>query len=162
VVGPGRSITVPLHDEEKVLELRQIRLLTEVAAAETARRRITEAAIGELEVLHGLMAGAEGPRERSRYNQRFHFRLYEAARMPTLLAIIETVWVTIGPLNYYVFERSREFFRRQRQGAGEARVHPHVELLAGLREQDADRLRAAIERDINESAQISLDALRSA
>jgi DNA-binding GntR family transcriptional regulator len=161
-VGPARSVTVPVHSEEKVLELRQIRLLTEVAAAETACTNITDAVIAELEILHGLMAGAEGPRERSRYNQRFHFRLYEAARMPTLLAIIETVWVTIGPLNYYVFERSKEFFWRQKKRSGQERIHPHVEVLAGLRQQDAPRLRAAIERDINEAVQISLDALRSA
>jgi DNA-binding GntR family transcriptional regulator len=159
-VGPGRSITVPVHTQEKVLELRQIRLLTEVPAAESARLNVTDAAIAELEVLHGLMDGAAGPRERSRYNQRFHFRLYEAARMPTLLAIIETVWVTIGPLNYYVFERSRDW--RQKMRSAQARIHPHVEVLAGLRQQDAARLRAALERDINESAQISLDSLRPA
>ncbi len=160
VVGPGRSITVPMHDEEKVLELRQIRLLTEVAAAETARTNITDSMIGELEVLHSLMTGAENPRDRSRYNQRFHFRLYEAARMPTLLAIIETVWVTIGPLNYYVFERGREFWRQKRP-PGQERIHPHVEVIAGLREQDADRIREAIARDIDELAQVSLDSLRS-
>jgi DNA-binding GntR family transcriptional regulator len=159
-VGPGRSITVPVHTQEKVLELRQIRLLTEVPAAESARLNVTDAAIAELEVLHGLMDGAAGPRERSRYNQRFHFRLYEAARMPTLLAIIETVWVTIGPLNYYVFERSRDW--RQKMRSAQARIHPHVEVLAGLRQQDAARLRAALERDISESAQISLDSLRPA
>jgi DNA-binding GntR family transcriptional regulator len=159
-VGPGRSITVPVHTQEKVLELRQIRLLTEVPAAESARLNVTDAAIAELEILHGLMDGAAGPRERSRYNQRFHFRLYEAARMPTLLAIIETVWVTIGPLNYYVFERSRDW--RQKMRSAQARIHPHVEVLAGLRQQDAARLRAALERDISESAQISLDSLRPA
>jgi DNA-binding GntR family transcriptional regulator len=159
-VGPGRSITVPVHTQEKVLELRQIRLLTVVPAAESARLNVTEAAIAELEVLHGLMDGAAGPRERSRYNPRFHFRLYEAARMPTLLAIIETVWVTIGPLNYYVFERSRDW--RQKMRSAQARIHPHVEVLAGLRQQDAARLRAALERDISESAQISLDSLRPA
>jgi DNA-binding GntR family transcriptional regulator len=158
--GPGRSITVPVHTQEKVLELRQIRLLTEVPAAESARLNVTDAAIAELEVLHGLMDGAAGPRERSRYTQRFHVRLYEAARMPTLLAIIETVWVTIGPLNYYVFERSRDW--RQKMRSAQARIHPHVEVLAGLRQQDAARLRAALERDINESAQISLDSLRPA
>ena len=112
--------------------------------------------------LHGLMAGADTPRERSRYNQRFHFRLYEAASMPTLLAIIETVWVTIGPLNAYVFERSRDFFWKQKQRSGQERVHPHIDVLAGLREQDAKRVRDAIERDINEAAQISLNVLRSA
>jgi DNA-binding GntR family transcriptional regulator len=41
-VGPGRSITVPVHTQEKVLELRQIRLLTEVPAAESARLNVTD------------------------------------------------------------------------------------------------------------------------
>ncbi len=109
------------------------------------------------------MVGAENPRERSRYNQRFHFRLYEAARMPTLLAIIETVWVTIGPLNYYVFDRSKEFFWRQRQT-----VRPGADPSSrrgcspACASRTRDRLREAIERDINEAAQISLDSLRSA
>ena len=71
-------------------------------------------------------------------HQQFHFSVYDAAGSPTLLPLIETLWLQTGPyLNLVVSDPS---FRPSNA--------EHVDLVNALRDHDAARARSAVEAGI--------------
>jgi GntR family colanic acid and biofilm gene transcriptional regulator len=106
---PNQSVRVPLFNRERFEELKLIRMAVEGLAAEQAAIRITSA---ELEAIERLLAryitAAHADRgDRSlAFSKQFRFAIYEAARMPTLLRVIEGLWTRSAPSFRFMYPHS--------------------------------------------------------
>ncbi|WP_342352917.1 FCD domain-containing protein [Methylobacterium frigidaeris] len=81
-----------------------------------------------------------------RANRDLHFAVYEAAGLPSLIAIIEGLWLRIGPVLNLDMRSSP---RRLAEGGAEAH---HADLVAALSVGDAEGARTALAADIAGSA----------
>jgi DNA-binding GntR family transcriptional regulator len=84
-------------------------------------------------------------------NRELHFSLYRACQMPTLVKIIESRWLQIGPLltiqqGIYV-------------NAGITVQTHHRRLLKALRKRNAEEARVSIVDDIEDAAKLIAEAL---
>jgi DNA-binding GntR family transcriptional regulator len=96
----GRSIGIPPLSIERLADLRRVRLSVEGLATEWAADLIEPNELARLRRQCALLSRAakdENVRDYLRANRAFHFIVYNAARSPTLVAIIETLWLQIGP-----------------------------------------------------------------
>lgn len=138
----SKPIRVPVLSPQDLRELRAIRLNLELMATAAAVPRITAAIIDRMESTHREMAQAKAQADRSGTLQKnfdFHFLLYEAAGMPILLGLLETLWARTGPSLRELYQPP--FFHMP----GE---HPHLALLRALRVRDAAGALAAIQHDV--------------
>lgn len=97
---PNRSLRVPLMTRDKVLELRDIRLAVEGLAVEKAAALATRDDVAELRRIADdlLAARSRGDSVVDRQKIReFHFSLYAITCQPTLLRVIEGLWLQTGP-----------------------------------------------------------------
>jgi DNA-binding GntR family transcriptional regulator len=97
---PSRSVRVPLMTRDKILELRDIRLALEGLAVEKAAALATAPHVARLRrIVADLMAvRSRGDTTADRQKIReFHFALYAIANQPTLLQMIEGLWLRTGP-----------------------------------------------------------------
>ena len=150
-VTPKRSVRVPLMSLPQFRELTAIRLAIEGFAAEQAARRRGG---GEGPVLRRFDAAFRRECRRRapdfdaaiRANAGLHFAAYRAAGMPALIAIIEGLWLRIGPvLNLDL--RSGE----NRLASGVA-ARSHAAMVAAIERGDARAARAALREDIGSTA----------
>jgi DNA-binding GntR family transcriptional regulator len=81
-----------------------------------------------------------------RANQQLHFAIYQCARMPTLLRLIETLWLQIGPV--LIFDLRSSPRRLHTLAAHECHEH----LVAALKHRDGDAARRALVNDIESAA----------
>ena len=141
-MAPGQSVRVPLFDRERFEELKLIRMATEGLAAAQAVGRITEAELVELDRLRGRYVEAARANRSDRslgFSKQFRFGIYEAARMPALLRVIESLWIRCAPSFRFMYRT--------------AAVDPDLEaayadVMAALRHKDPEGARRAIERAI--------------
>ena len=142
-VAAATSICVPELDLPTVREIQLMRGLLEGAAAAEAARRITRKEIEHLEKLQDqfIKASASNPRDASRRNRDFHFGLLAAAKLPSLSAVVEILWVRMGPLlnTFHSQVPKRNIFNSS---------HPHYRVLEGLKAKDPELARKAIQEDI--------------
>jgi DNA-binding GntR family transcriptional regulator len=97
---PNRSIRVPLMTRDRILELRDIRMALEGLATEKAATRATRehAAILRRITTELVAVRMRGDTVADRQKIReFHFTLYAIANQPTLLRVIEGLWLQTGP-----------------------------------------------------------------
>jgi len=154
-VTPKRSVQVPLLSAPQFRELTAIRQAIEGFAAEQAALRRGK---GELTVLRRHEAAFRRQCARRTpdsdaaivANARLHFAVYRAAGMPALTAIIEGLWLRIGPaLNLDM--------RAAPQRLSEApSARCHAQLVAAIEAGDAAAAGAALREDIGSSAAFSL------
>ncbi len=158
-VRPQSGARVPLMTRSRFVELRTIRVSLEGMAAEHAAARVT---VRELAAVRGFherfCAAARGARPNLRAairaNRDLHFAVYAAARMPALFALIEGLWLQIGPvLNLDL--RSGP----QRLHALAAYEH-HAGLVEALARQDGPAARRALVSDIETAADYILSLER--
>lgn len=138
----GRSIIVAHMSLAQYLELRTIRLFLEGLAAENATPKIGSDGIARMAEHHAELIAAESTGrwpDAVRANWRFHHRLYEAAEMPELLAILDDIWMRNGPLLNYHYPHARPTYPGP---------HEHERVLENLRRCDAVGVRAAIQTDM--------------
>jgi DNA-binding GntR family transcriptional regulator len=119
-------------DEENFL----IRASLEGLAVSLAAMRVTEDDLDALELLNDRLAqcGDRDPHA-SELNRRFHFRLYEAARSPLLLALLRLLW--------HSFPQGGRIVRPLSES-----VEQHREILASLRRGDPAGAEAMTRRHI--------------
>jgi DNA-binding GntR family transcriptional regulator len=97
---PNRSVRVPLMTRDKVLELRDIRMAVEGLATEKAAVRFTREHATNLRRIAAELMVARGRGDTAVDRQKireFHFALYAVADQPTLLRMIEGLWLQTGP-----------------------------------------------------------------
>jgi GntR family colanic acid and biofilm gene transcriptional regulator len=150
---PAQSFRVPTLNGAQYSEISEVRKAVEGLAAAKAAARITASQIAEMEVLLAqyLVAKSAGdPHAALKINKEFRFVLYAAAGMPTLLGVIETLWLKAGPGFNYMYPEERQPL---------AEHHNYEDLLAALRSRSADGARIAIEHAINDGAKRVLEAI---
>ena len=150
-VLPGRAVRVPVLSLAQFRELTRLRLVVEGFAAEEAARKATVediARIARYDAAFRSAASADPPDSAGAVaaNRDLHFALYEAAGMPSLIEMIERLWLKAGPiLNIDMRDEPRRL-------KGGSAMQAHTRLLEALRRQDAAAARAALEDDITAAA----------
>jgi DNA-binding GntR family transcriptional regulator len=142
-VGP-KTVIIPPLTKTALDEVTSIRLVLEGMAARIATEHTSRATIDELKALQLQINAALDAGNYSaalKANKAFHFMIYEAAQMPRLTAMIESLWVRIGPSLNNLYPE----FATSRVG-----VSNHMEAMAGLETNDPARVQAAIEKDIRD------------
>lgn len=150
-VLPNRAVRVPLMTRARFRELTAVRLAVEGFAAEEAARSRTEADIAAMRRFEeAFQAEARSARPRAaravRTNKELHFAVYRAAGLPTLVGIIEGLWLKIGPVLNLDLKLSPERLR-----TGGAAEH-HRRLVAAVEAGDAAAARDALIADIKGAA----------
>ena len=150
-VAPNRAVRVPIMTAAKFDELTAIRLAIEGFAVETAARTRKAADLASIRrfdrAFRRECRAAVPDAERAvQANQALHFAAYRAAGMPALMAIIEGLWLRIGPVLSLDMRASPQ---RLQMGFAEA---CHAAMLAGLEQGSGSKARAALERDIRTAA----------
>lgn len=138
----GRFVTVPPMTLARYMEVRTIRLSLEGLAAALAAETATEEEIDrlvEIQTIFEKVDRAGDPEGAFRYNRDFHFAVYRLSRMDMLVAHIESLWVSMGPMLTVFFKEGEHKYI----GAAE-----HQNVIAALREKKPARARTAIERDL--------------
>lgn len=143
-VVSGRSIGIPPLTLERLTDLRNVRREVEGTAASWAAGSISEEQIVTLRDLLKQMEEASAASDATVYlqaNRAFHFSIYRSAQSPTLMSIIETLWLQISP-----------YFNLLRESGNYVSSNIHhraaVEALAG---GDAAAAKAAIIDDIEDA-----------
>lgn len=138
----GRFVAVPELTLARYMEIRTIRIALEGLAAELACARVAESDVARVTEIHARFAAAERAGEKEtaiQANRDFHFAVYKLSGMDMLVAQIESLWISMGPiLNVYYRDVATDYV-----GADE-----HLRLIGALRARDRAAARAAIERDI--------------
>ncbi len=143
-VVSGRSIGVPPLTLERLTDLRNVRLEVESTATSWAAKHMDSNVLGQiqdhLDRMERAIADSDTPNY-LRSNRAFHFAIYRSAGSPTLVSLIEILWLQISP-----------YFNLLRESGNyvSANVH-HREMAAGLARGDATAARAGIAADIANS-----------
>ena len=146
-VAPNRSIHVPRMTAEQFKETTDIRLQIEGYAVEQAALHASPALIASLKTLNNQLSqemDAPGTDKSAvvLINKELHFSVYEAARMPLLIKIIETLWLRIGPVLNYDLRAGSERTKNK------IAVGHHTKLIDALEQHDAERAKQALRADI--------------
>jgi len=149
----GRSVGVPPLSRTRLQDLTRVRSEIEGMAAAWAAERVDGAALEALTPLVEQMWQHSEDEDASGFlvrNQNFHFAVYRAARSDTLLPIIESLWLQIGPY-LSLLHRSGNYRDANRH---------HEQLLQALRRGDAEAARAALVGDITTAAGVLLTLVK--
>ena len=145
-VVAGRSVGIPSLTLDRLEDLRRVRAEVEGMAGAWAAASLPEAALAHLDGLIAEMDGAKADRDRARYvpaNRDFHFTIYRAAGSDTLLAIIESLWLQIGP--YFNILNTTDNW-------GSANLE-HKAMRGALARRDGQAVRDALVADIDGAAE---------
>ena len=155
MVLSGRSVGVPELSAERLADLRRVRREIEGMAAAWAAETAEPAGVAELTRFIDAMWRAERETDRAGYlaaNQQFHFRVYAMSGSPTIMPIIESLWLQIGPyLN--LLHNSGNF---------ETSNHIHEAVRDALAAGDVEAARVAIASDIDVAAETLTPLLQTA
>jgi GntR family colanic acid and biofilm gene transcriptional regulator len=152
---PAQSFRVPTMTVAQYSEISEIRKSVEGLAASKATLQITPEEISKLENLLLQYLAAKTARDQHlalTRNKEFRFCVYAAARMPTLLGVIETLWLRAGPGFNYLYPDDHSVFSEH---------HNYDGLLAALRNRQPDAARSAIENAIDDGAKRVIGALEA-
>lgn len=129
---PHRGATVTVPDVDEIEENLLILSVLEALAGRLAVKKVSDSELSEIETLHREVVACDPADGRLKdLNRTFHFRLYECAHSPTLLALMRLLW--------------RAFPNGPQVGRPHAeRVAQHDRLLEALRRRDEDGVAAAI------------------
>lgn len=140
--GSGRVAT-PALAPERVEELAAIRALLEPELASRALPRVHLALIERMAAINAANQEAAMRRDPVAYirtNLEFHRTFYLRAQSPAMLAMVETVWLQLGPTMRTLYTRLRRVT---------APPH-HRMILAALKAGDEPALRLALRTDVTE------------
>ena len=154
---PNRALRVPRMTVSQFREITAIRINLEGLATERAAALLDDAGVARIAELNTQFADEMGRAAPDgakliALNKALHFAVYEGARMPTLMKMIEALWLRIGPiLNYDLRSGSR------RVGDGVAAAH-HARLVEALKRHDGAAAREALRGDIEAVADFIVSA----
>jgi GntR family colanic acid and biofilm gene transcriptional regulator len=139
---PAHSVRVPVLKKERYLEVRTLRIALEGLAAEQAAEKISTRKIEELKHVHEALAEAKTSgnyKETLARNQAFHFEVCKAAEMPLHLALLEILWLQIGPSLNLIYPPA---------SPDTAEKHYHLQIIDAFNVRDGMRARKGIENDL--------------
>lgn len=144
--APAQAFMVPVLTKSGYREISQIRKNLEGMATATASGKITADKIGELNDLSSLFHEAKTAGDITKMlqaNYQFRFKIYAYAEMPTLMTMIEQLWVRAGPSFHYLYNHSIEPFQH---------INLYQPLLTALEKKEPSASHMAICQVIDESA----------
>lgn len=171
---PNRSIQVSWPSKERFEEIVLLRCTIEGLAAELACDRRTEEELAEIKRhadLFEYYANLPEPNamEALRANRTMHFTIYKAAAAPTLLQMIEALWIQVGPVFWATV--SSEINAREKTAAAaksslpassKATLPRHSELLDTTYKSHADLVEAIAVRDREKAKRAVIDDIEKA
>lgn len=134
-------VSTPALSDERIEELAALRALIEPELAARALPRAHFALIDRLGTMNGRIADAVERHDAVGYircNLDFHRMLYLRAQAPAMLAMLETIWLQLGPTMRALYGRVKR---------NEPPRH-HRMILASLRAGDEPALRLAVRADV--------------
>lgn len=143
MLSSSGRVATPELSNERIEELAALRALIEPELAARALPRAHLALIDRLATINSLNAEAvakQDPVGYIRTNLEFHRTLYLRAQAPAMLAVIETVWLQLGPTMRALYNRISR---------NEPPRH-HRMILAALRAGDEPSLRLAVRTDVTQ------------
>jgi DNA-binding GntR family transcriptional regulator len=140
---PNRSARVPLLRKDKLEDLTQVRIAVEGLAVALAVKNVSAKDIARLKKILNLKPRDEA--EHLANHRDFHFTLYRLSGSTTVMPIIESLWLQLGP---YLRQATHVVI-----GQSMADQH-HVALIEALERGDARAARKAVEADIRGSAEL--------
>jgi DNA-binding GntR family transcriptional regulator len=151
----NRRVSVPAMTASKFEQIVFARCMLEPELAVRALPRLGAGQIEAIAAIDGQIdecmrnGDAEGY---MRMNHQFHFAIYNQAQAPTLLALVESVWLQFGPFMRTVYGRF----------GTSSLEDQHQKALAAIRAGDADGLRRAMTEDVMQGMRfIGDEALKS-
>ncbi len=148
----NRRVSVPQLSLSDVEQLVYLRITMESELVHRAAKRISVAAISDLDRIDQLLDQSISAGDVVGYlahNYQFHERLYEQADAPILTDLVNRVWLRFGPSLRVVCGRF---------GTQNLRDH-HKELLAALHEGDPKAAATAVVKDVEQGMQQITDVL---
>ncbi len=136
-------VSTPMLAPERIEELAAVRALLEPEMAARALPRAHFALIDRLAAINAMNQDAVINQDAIAYvrsNLEFHRTLYLRAQTPAMLAMIETVWLQLGPTMREMYQKIR---RREMP-------QHHKLILAALRAGDEPGLRLAVRTDVTQ------------
>lgn len=152
--GPKRTLEIPEMSKEEYIELRDIGMLLEGLAAETAASRITAEELVDVRRACADMQAAAEAGDLDAYvtaNWAFHGGIYQASRMETLMGYIEKRWLRIGPYVRYMMPDKASLIES---------MPSHWTALQALEAGDAQGARKAIATDLYDCAVTLIEFLK--
>ena len=140
-VSVSGRVATPVLSDERIEELAALRAMLEPELASRALPRAHFALIDRLATMNGRIADAVERHDAVGYircNLDFHRMLYLRAQAPAMLAMLETVWLQLGPTMRALYGRVKR---------NEPPRH-HRMILAALRAGDEPSLRLSVRADV--------------
>ncbi|MCT8161281.1 GntR family transcriptional regulator [Pseudoruegeria sp. SHC-113] len=140
-------VSTPALSPERIEELAALRALLEPELASRALPRAHMALIERLQTINTAVAENVAKKDAIGYirtNLEFHRTLYLRAQAPAMLAMLETVWLQLGPTMRSLYGRLRR-----------TEPPPHHRLIiAALKAGDEPGLRLAVRTDVTQGLRL--------
>lgn len=152
---PNKGMRVPLMTKDKFRELLQIRLALEGLAVEQAASLVTDEQLKEINDIHDRLAKETRSQSSDlgqviNLNKQLHFAIYRASRMPSLVSMIESIWLQVGPvLNFDIRTKTSRFKEAP------ALIH-HATMVKGMNSRSPAQAREGLAGDLMSAAEIIL------
>ncbi len=136
-------ISTPELTNERLEELAAIRALLEPELASRALPRAYPALIDRLRLINSMVDQTVAKRDAVGYirsNLEFHRTLYLRAQAPAMLAMVETVWLQLGPTMRHLYSGMKH----------SGRLGHHMAIIAALKAGDEAGLQVAVRNDVTQ------------
>lgn len=147
--SPSGRVSAPVLSNERIEELAALRALLEPELASRALPRAHGALIERMADINrqigDVLAGGDAVGY-VRLNLEFHRNLYLRAQAPAMLALVETVWLQLGP-------SMRQLYDSARRGVV---TESHGKILSALQAGDEPGLRVALRSDVTSGLRMLL------
>lgn len=152
VVMPNRSIRVPILTRSQFEEVTKIRIQLEGWATFEAAQKMNKKTVGKIRILAENFSSEMNKDEPNgmklvNLNKELHFTIYKQSQMPTLIYLIEELWLRIGPILNFDLQK------RYRKSANNLAVDNHHNLVIALQNADYQQARIALQADIESAAE---------
>ena len=140
-------VSTPALSNERLEELAALRALLEPELSSRALPRAHIALIERLQMINGTISESVAKQDAVGYirtNLEFHRTLYLRAQAPAMLAMVETVWLQLGPTMRALYGRLRQTDPPRN----------HRLIIAALRAGDEPGLRLAVRTDVTQGLRL--------
>lgn len=135
--------------QSEYAEITEIRQRLEGLAGRHAAQSMPKRMCSKLRRLNEEMGRLTSPQEYLAANFRIHFAIYTHAGRRELLAIIQNLWMRVGPILHY---HTHDFSRHNV-------LDIHETIIEALERRDADAAEQAISTDLSSAAKIIIPSL---